>query len=319
MRLHVGNIGQTLADDIGILKYNLSQYGKLESNIELHQKLFADYAFAYVNMAITDEELAKLRRALHGKMLKQSKLTISVAAPDYTARSKAPVFCPPVLNPDQRKRILSAPCLPNIYWGRHRSSPRDDLKHATFRVKKGDRIVKPKCRKVKLWGIEKTPVEQLTRTFEHGEWQDSTGRIIQTVAPKFLKAEKALRESSNSDMETGFNDNSAEPVRSDLRNALTSESVFTLFGGKAEQPVDVVAQAPALTSAVVQCKHGLFFQHEDSPFLNSQSQIYKLGGSFDPDQWIEEFYAHRGELREQMTRRRREHLRYSKKKAQPSV
>lgn len=112
-------------------------------------------------------------------------------------------------------------------------------------------------------------------------------------------------------------------VTESLRSVFSApEKPFTLFGGVDDgddantEPMEVeeVASAPAAAPVIEsEPKVGLFFPHKSSPYLRSQSQASKLVATFDPKQWEEEFYSHRGEWNRELRQRHRDVLRKARR------
>lgn len=182
MRIHIGQISAALAQDIGVLEARLEKYGPLKSKIELRQKPYLDTYYGYVDIDLDQKQYGALRSGLNGVTFRQSKLTVQQARPDFTQvleeRNQKPEPGP---NPEQLKRQRSKPYEIDVYSGRHREKPRVETKPTTFRVTLPgmDHPIKPRMKKIRLWGYEKRNMENLVHEFVDGEWRDLLGNSVE--------------------------------------------------------------------------------------------------------------------------------------------
>lgn len=181
MRIHIGRISASLAENASDLDRMLSRFGKLETPISLHKKEFGDFYFAFADMDITKQEYIKLREKLNGVTFRQSKLEIQEARPKYTEIMETKPD-PKPFNPDQLKRLQSyPPRRVGVYPGEFKRNM-TVRSFPTYRIKIKGELKKHKLRKTKLWGIEKRPLEKLTHHFVDGEWRDAEDKAVEVVA-----------------------------------------------------------------------------------------------------------------------------------------
>ncbi|PRT55305.1 60S ribosome subunit biogenesis protein NOP8 [Wickerhamiella sorbophila] len=182
MRIHIGQISEALAQDIGALEARLEKFGNLKSSIELRQKPCLDTYYGFVDIDLDQKHYGALRSGLNGMTFRQSKLTVQQARPDYKEvleeRNQKPAPGP---NAEQLKRIRSKPYEIDVYPGRHRTAPRTSTKPTTFRVTLPgmDHPIKPRQKKIRLWGYEKRNLDSLVYEFVDGEWKDLLGNSVE--------------------------------------------------------------------------------------------------------------------------------------------
>lgn len=182
MRIHIGQISEALAQDIGALEARLEKFGAVKSKIELKQKPCLDTYYGFVDIDLDQKQYGALRSGLNGMTFRQSKLTVQQAKPDFTEileeRNKKP---DPGPTEDQLKRIRSKPYEIDVYSGRHRTAPRTTTKPTTFRVTLPgmDHPIKPRQKKIRLWGYEKRELDSLVYEFVDGEWRDLHGNSVE--------------------------------------------------------------------------------------------------------------------------------------------
>lgn len=189
MRIFIGQISESLADQINQFETILAQYGELVGHAELRRKPASDLHFAYITMNISKEKYQALKSKYSGRKFKGSNLIIDVAKPDYqavwAARNQEQQNQLSVsLNPSQLKRLYQDKSHDkNIISGRLRENPRKNLRYATYRVtnKKGKSVVL-RCSKKKLWGyMRDRNLSDLSWSYQKGRWLSGRGDTIEMV------------------------------------------------------------------------------------------------------------------------------------------
>lgn len=245
MRIHIGQISDALAANIGDLETRLDRFGTRQSPLSLHRKEFGDHHFGFVDMDLDPKQYAALSKALNGMMFRQSKLQVKEARPSYTEIMKRldEQKTPAHLNPEQKKRLKAGPNREiDVFPGRMRESPHVRTE-PTFRVKIKGEVRKPKMRKRKLWGIEKRPIDRLVAYFADGEWRDVEGRaveIVDTLRDEHAQAERIAADFAQS--AAYLSDSDFEDFKENARELDTVES---------DNEIEVVPSgAPASTKPV---------------------------------------------------------------------
>jgi nucleolar protein 8 len=202
VRIHIGGISADLASSIQDLQKRLEKYGKIVKPLELHQKPILDYHFAYITMNLTNLQYSKLKQAWDGVRFKGSKLTVAKAKDDYLKvwekDSKRPDS--KILERQKRERTAAARLeriaqrddnpfkLALVQKGRFRKTPRKtDLKNLTLRVYINGRLRIVKCKKTKLWGVDKNrKIKDLTYRFIAGQWRDGNDHVVDRLSSKVV-------------------------------------------------------------------------------------------------------------------------------------
>lgn len=247
MRIFIGQISDSLADQIDQFENILAQYGELSGHAELRRKPASDLHFAYISMNISKEKYQALKSKYSGRKFKGSSLIIDVAKPDYQAVWTAKNLeqqnhkKPLQLNPSQAKRLYQDKCHDKqIIAGRLRASPRRDLRYATYRVtnKKGKSVVL-RCSKKKLWGyMRDRSLTDLSWSYQKGRWLSGRGDTIEMVDYESFEEEQDEHEQDTNAkiFEQLFKNRNEELGRISLNedeedenehNAITTENAIT--------------------------------------------------------------------------------------------
>lgn len=202
VRIHVGGLSKDLVRDIADLETRFGKVGKIVDSFEVHEKPVLEYHFAYITMQISKSEYIKLKKLWDGVRFKGSKLTIAKAKEDYKSawEKDSRRQDKKILQRKQRQhladerleRIANKNMNPFqaalVVKGRMRKTPRKtDLKNLTIRVKINGRLKVIKCKKNKLWGVDKNKnIKDFTYRFVAGEWRDGNDHVIERFTGKVL-------------------------------------------------------------------------------------------------------------------------------------
>ncbi|CAN6626428.1 60S ribosome subunit biogenesis protein Nop8p [Trichomonascus vanleenenianus] len=183
VRLHLGGISESLAGDLDEFRKRLAKFGEIQKDIELHRKLVGDTCFGFVTIDLEPKQLDDLRAKYHNVSYKGSRLTITVAKPDYKEWLEKDRSRPdPKPSHDELKRMYSTPPREiDVIPGCLRVTPRQNLYNATYRILKKGKPVILRLKKQKLWGILNKNLEDLVWSYENGQWKDGQGGVIETV------------------------------------------------------------------------------------------------------------------------------------------
>lgn len=205
IRVHVGHISESLAQNITDLEQRLGKYAEVVGGIELHKKDGQDTYFGYVTVNVSESQWKRMNSAVNGTVFKGTKLTLARARPDYRERygfhaSRQQSKNKVLLNADQLKRkYQEKPREEGVVYGRLRTVPRKDMRHMTFRVVKGDRVIKLRTNRTKLWGYAKDKkLDALVFTYDNGLWKDSHGDVVETA-----RLEEAVTDAVATSADTG--------------------------------------------------------------------------------------------------------------------
>lgn len=202
IRIHVGGISKELAENIHDLEQRFSKVGTIVKPFEIHQKSVCDYYFAYITMMLTKSEFGKLKKMWDGVRFKGSKLSVALARDDYQVRWLKDSKRQDAKISERKKRELAAGNRQNrisvrnenpfklalVTKGRFRRTERKtDLKNLTLRVMINGRLKIIKCKKSKLWGVDKNKkIRDLTYRFIAGEWRDGNDHVVDRFAGKIV-------------------------------------------------------------------------------------------------------------------------------------
>ncbi|GME69691.1 unnamed protein product [[Candida] boidinii] len=197
IRVFIGSVsGSITADDLG---KRLVRYGKVEKEIEKHQKPAIDTWFGYATLYTTDKEFKKLRKDLNGMSWKGAKLVIDKAKPDFktewekdSRRQDTKIKQRRIrerLVAKRAERISHRDEVNynrNVIPGRMRVSKRKaDFKKLLLKVNVKGVIKMIRCRKTKLWGFDKSrTARDLVARFVNGEWRDGTDHVVDRLTVK---------------------------------------------------------------------------------------------------------------------------------------
>lgn len=197
IRVFIGSVsGSITADDLG---KRLVRYGKVEKEIEKHQKPAIDTWFGYATLYTTDKEFKKLRKDLNGMSWKGAKLVIDKARPDFktewekdSRRQDTKIKQRRIrerLVAKRAERIVHRDEVNynrNVIPGRMRVSKRKaDFKKLLLKVNVKGVIKMIRCRKTKLWGFDKSrTARDLVARFVNGEWRDGTDHVVDRLTVK---------------------------------------------------------------------------------------------------------------------------------------
>ncbi|OWB55971.1 hypothetical protein B5S28_g1860 [[Candida] boidinii] len=197
VRVFIGSVsGSITADDLG---KRLVRYGKVEKEIEKHQKPAIDTWFGYATLYTTDKEFKKLRKDLNGMSWKGAKLVIDKAKPDFktewekdSRRQDTKIKQRRIrerLVAKRAERISHRDEVNynrNVIPGRMRVSKRKaDFKKLLLKVNVKGVIKMIRCRKTKLWGFDKSrTARDLVARFVNGEWRDGTDHVVDRLTVK---------------------------------------------------------------------------------------------------------------------------------------
>lgn len=218
VRLHIGRISEKLANDKEDLENRISKFGNILEPLELRKKDILDTYYGYLTIDTNNKKLQALRTQLNNINFKGSKLSVNIAKPDYKEIWEKKVKAPEPSKPqDDLKRLYSSkPREIDVIPGDQRDMRRD-IHKATYKIlKKG----KPKiinCKKQKLWGFEKKPLELLVREYSNGQWKDSQGNTVETVDYSKLKEDVVgndnERDAALNILDSMFGDESSADVK----------------------------------------------------------------------------------------------------------
>lgn len=213
IRIHVGGISKELASSLTDLENRFSKIGSIEKSFEIHEKPVLDYRFAYITMKLDKSGFSKLKKNWEGVRFKGSKLTIAVAKDDYQTLWKNDTKRQDTKILDRQKRELTAfnrkmriaeanvnPFkLALVTKGRFRKTPRKtDLKNLTVRVNINGKLKIIKCKKSKLWGVDKNKkIKDLTYRFIAGEWRDGNDHVVDRLSDKVIVFDKGITVEDN--------------------------------------------------------------------------------------------------------------------------
>lgn len=196
-RLFIGNISNALAQDPEDIKKRISKFGSIKSDFELHHNEVKELSFGFLDVELGDKDYAMLKNTLNGVNYKGSKLVIDIAKENYQKRWEE--------DHNRPEEHIKAKMIKNSYdfWkkmeninkdfkdrqetipGRHRKSPRKDIKRMTFRVNFNGDVKVIRCYKTKLWGYEKNKkLRDLVYKFSHNVWKDGNEHIVE----RFVKS-----------------------------------------------------------------------------------------------------------------------------------
>lgn len=201
-RLHVGGISDELAADISDLEQRFGKIGKIVKKFEIHQKPVSNYKFGYVTMELSDSQFKQLKKLWNDVRFKGSKLSIGIAKEDYMKRWEKDFRRQDCNISSRKRRAKVAESRKNriaqrnenpfelslVSNGRLRTTPRKtDLKNLTIRVSINGKLKIIKCKKTKLWGINKNKsIRDLTSRFIAGEWRDGNDHVIDRLNGKVV-------------------------------------------------------------------------------------------------------------------------------------
>lgn len=221
IRIHVGGISKELAESLADLENRFSKIGSIEKSFEIHEKPVLDYRFAYVTMRLNKSEFRKLKQNWDGIRFKGSKLTIAVAKDDYlklwekdSRRQDTKILERKTRETaalKRKMRIDEANANPFkqslVTKGRIRKTTRKaDLKNLTIRVNINGRLKIIKCKKNKLWGVDKNrKIKDLTYRFIAGEWRDGNDHVVDRLSDKVVIFNRGItveNDNENNDIST---------------------------------------------------------------------------------------------------------------------
>ena len=201
-RLHVGGLSKELTENIAELEQRFSKVGHILEPFEIHEKPVLEYNFAYVTMELNDSQLRQLKKLWNDVRYMGSKLSIGIAKDSYLQRweKDSRRQDTKILSREGRSRVTERRLariaqrdenpfkLALVSKGRLRASPRTtDLKNLTLRVSINGRLKVIKCKKTKLWGMDKNKaIRDLTSRFIAGEWRDGNDHVIDRLAHKMV-------------------------------------------------------------------------------------------------------------------------------------
>ncbi|GAV28384.1 hypothetical protein PMKS-001855 [Pichia membranifaciens] len=201
-RLHVGGLSKELTENITELEQRFSKVGQIVEPFEIHEKSVLEYNFAYVTMELNDSQLRQLKKLWNDVRYMGSKLSIGIAKDTYLQRweKDSRRQDTKILSRERRSRVTERRLariaqrdenpfkLALVTKGRLRASPRTtDLKNLTLRVSINGRLKVIKCKKTKLWGMDKNKaIRDLTSRFIAGEWRDANDHVIDRLTRKMV-------------------------------------------------------------------------------------------------------------------------------------
>jgi nucleolar protein 8 len=202
VRIHVGGLSKELSESIDDLENRFSKIGKVIKSFEIHRKPVSEYIFAFITMELTKSEFGKLKKLWDGVRFKGSKLSIAVAKDDYKTlwEKDSRRQDNHILNRQKRERIALSRSirieeknknpfkLALVSKGRLRKTPRKtELKNLTIRVNINGKLKIIKCKKDKLWGVDKNrKIKDLTYRFIAGEWRDGNDHVVDRLTNKVI-------------------------------------------------------------------------------------------------------------------------------------
>lgn len=201
-RLHIGGLSKELTENITELEQRFSKIGQIVEPIEIHEKPVLEYNFAYVTMELNDSQFKELKKLWNDVRYKGSKLTIGIAKENYLQRweKDSRRQDPKILSRERRSKVTESRLariaqrdenpfkLALVTKGRFRATSRTtDLKNLTLRISINGRLKVIKCKKTKLWGMDKNKaIRDLTSRFVAGEWRDGNDHVIDRLARKIV-------------------------------------------------------------------------------------------------------------------------------------
>ncbi|OWB65160.1 hypothetical protein B5S30_g483 [[Candida] boidinii] len=197
IRVFIGSVSGSVTEDD--LTNRLVRYGKVEKEIEKHQKPAIDTWFGYATLYTTDKDFRKLRKDLNGMSWKGAKLVIDKAKPGFKSawekdsrREDTKIKQRRIrerLVAKRAERIAHRDEVNynrNVIPGRMRVSKRKaDFKKLLLKVNVKGVIKMIRCRKTKLWGFDKSrTTRDLVARFVNGEWRDGTDHVVDRLTVK---------------------------------------------------------------------------------------------------------------------------------------
>ncbi|KAG0678086.1 Nucleolar protein 8 [Pichia californica] len=202
IKLHVGGISKELVNTINDLEERFAKVGRIIKPFEIHEKPILDYYFGFITMKLDTSQFRLLKKSWNDVRFKGSKLKIAIAKDDYMKRWEKDSRSQDLKQLEREKREKVAESRLTrikhkndnpfdsllVTKGRIRKTPRKtDLKNLTMRITINGRLKIIKCKKTKLWGVDKNKsIRDLTSRFVAGEWRDGNDHVIDRLSDKIL-------------------------------------------------------------------------------------------------------------------------------------
>ncbi|KAK9457620.1 hypothetical protein V1511DRAFT_494135 [Dipodascopsis uninucleata] len=204
-RLYIGPLSKGVVESPKDLVERIQNFGKPTSALSIHKKEVLDTFFGFITVELTDKQYLALRRALNGVKYKGSVIRVEEArhrsfeermAEERQSRENEPPESAPTRPQRVQDLATSLTHVRTIHYadgklikGRLRMSNRAMSRQnsPTFRIKFNGKIRIYRCKRSKLWGIERTtdPQSQVWKFVcegqSDGKWINGRGDVLEEV------------------------------------------------------------------------------------------------------------------------------------------